>query len=350
MEVRMNPSAKGNGAEIESMLVIHQGAIGDFILALPVLSALRRAFPKARPFMMGYPRILQLAEGRFYAEEVFSIDQKGMATFFVREGSLDRGLSDFFSAFELIVVFGRDRDGALIGNLKRVCKGQIFHINPLPKWDEGVHLSDYLLKQLTQYEVPLSKTVPRLYLRESDREWAKNFWTEKGIRPEGRSQVIILHPGSGSRKKIWPLKRFLGFLHHLETQLAGPFLIILGPAEGPEVQRAFEERGSPHLIFAKGLSLVQLASVMEGCRLFIGNDSGISHMAVALGLPTIAIFGPTDHRVWSPRGEKVEVVRQEVPCSPCAEERFFLCKDLQCLHRVEISDVLKSIQSIGLEV
>ena len=95
----MNPSAKERTPEVESMLVIHQGALGDFILALPVLYALRKAFPNARPVMMGYPRILQLAEGRFYADGIFSIDQKGMATFFVREGPLDRTLSQFFGAF-----------------------------------------------------------------------------------------------------------------------------------------------------------------------------------------------------------------------------------------------------------
>jgi len=346
----MNLSAKERSPEVQSMLVVHQGALGDFILALPVLFALRRAFPETRPVMMGYPRILQLAEKRFYAEEFFSIDQKGMATFFVRQGPLDRTLSQFFSTFDLIVVFGKDGEGTLIGNLKRVCQGRIFHINPLPNWDEGVHLSDHLLKQLTRYGIPFSEMYPRLHLRELDREWGKDFWMGRGLSPEERSKVIILHPGSGSKKKIWPLRHFLDLFRHLQTQLKGKFLIVLGPAEGPEVQRAFEEMTSPHLILARGLSLVQLASVMEGCRLFIGNDSGISHMAVALGLPTIAIFGPTDPRVWSPRGEKVEVVRRGIPCSPCAEERFFLCKDFECLSRIEVGDVLKSLRSMGVEV
>jgi len=346
----MTLSAKGRTPEVQSMLVIHQGALGDFILVLPVLSALRKAFPEARTAIMGYPRILQLVEGRFYTEEIFSIDQKGMATFFVRQGPLDRALSQFFSAFELIVVFGKDGEGTLIGNLKRVCQGRILHINPLPNWDEGVHLSDHLLKQLTRYGIPLTETNPRLHLRESDREWGKDFWMERGLSPEERSRVIILHPGSGSRKKNWPLRHFLDLFRHLQTQLKGKFLIVLGPAEGPEVERAFEEMTSPHLILARGLSLIQLASVMEGCRVFIGNDSGISHMAVALRLPTIAMFGPTDHRGWAPKGEKVEVVRREIPCSPCGEERFFLCKEVECLNRIEVGDVLKRLRSMGVEV
>jgi ADP-heptose:LPS heptosyltransferase len=336
--------------EARSMLVIHQGALGDFILALPVLSALRKAFPEAQTAIMGYPRILQLVGGRFYAEEIYSIDQKGMATFFVRQGPLDRAIAQFFSAFELIVVFGKDGEGTLIGNLKRACQGPILHINPLPNWDEGVHLSDHLLKQLTRYGIPPSETNPGLSLRESDREGGKIFWKERGIAPEDRSKAIVLHPGSGSKKKVWPLPLFLNLFHHLQSHSGGTFLVILGPAEGPEVQRAFEELISPHLILAKGLSLIQLASAMEGCRLFIGNDSGISHMAAALGLPTVAIFGPTDYRVWSPRGERVEIVRRGIPCSPCSEERFFLCKEVECLHRIEVEDVLRKVRRMGVEV
>ncbi len=336
--------------EVESMLVIHQGALGDFILALPVLKALRMAFPHAKPFLMGYPRILQLAEGRYYGEQVFSIDQKGMATFFVVDGPLDRTLSQFFSAFELIVIFGKDAEGPLIKNLRKVFQGRLLHVNSLPHWDRRVHLTDYLLTQLRRFDIPPSEPYPKLYLNESDREWGNHFWRERGISPEERSNVIVLHPGSGSRKKLWPLENFLALFLHLRKQHRGKFLVVLGPAEGMEIQQAFKELGTSDLILSRGLSLVQLASILEGCRLFIGNDSGISHMAAALGLPTLAIFGPTDHRVWSPRGEKVEVVRIGLPCSPCPEERFFLCKDIQCLNRIEMADVLKGLQRIGVEV
>lgn len=347
----MMVSAATNGPpKIESILVIHQGALGDFILALPALSALRRTYPEARSVLMGYPRILQLAEGRFYAEEIYSIDQKGMASFFVREGPLDRGLTQFFGGFGLIVVFGKNGEGTLIGNLKRVCRGRILHVNPLPNWDDGVHLSDHLLNQIGRYGIPPSEKTPRLYLREEDREWGRGFWTGKGVSREERSNIIVLHPGSGSRKKLWPLKHFVNLLHYLQSKSGRKFLVILGPAEGLEIQQTFTTLNSPHVMIAKGLSLVQLASVMETCHLFIGNDSGISHMAAALGLPTLAIFGPTDHRVWSPKGERVAILRREIPCSPCAEERFFLCRDRQCLNLISVEDVLKRLRSMGMEV
>ena len=334
---------------VQSFLVIHQGALGDFILALPALETIRKALPHAKSVIMGYPRILELVEKRFYSDEISSIDQKGMATFFVREGLLDFTLSQFFKEFDLIVVFGKDGEGTVVGNLRRVCQGQILSINSFPSWDERIHLTDHLLKQFAQYGFPASEPVPRLRLKESDREGATDFWKRKGVVPGERSKVIILHPGSGSKKKVWPLDRFLNLAHTLQDHLGSKVLIILGPAEGPEVQRTFEGMRSIEFIMAKGLTLLQLASVMEGCWFFIGNDSGVSHMAAALGLPTIAIFGPTDRRVWSPKGKKTFVVQREIPCSPCPQERFFRCKDFECLRGIEMGEVLEGLGKIGVE-
>lgn len=336
----------GVSPRISSMLVIHQGALGDFIVALPSLEVLRRTFPHARPVFMGYPRILELIEKRFYADEMLSIDQKGMASFFVRDGVLDPHLSKFFMGFDLIVVFTKDGEGNLIRNLRRASKGQIIHINPFPRWDERIHLADHLLKELSRYGVSQPGGLPKLYLNEGDRIWGKTFWADGGVSPEERAGAIIVHPGSGSRKKAWPLDRFLLLMESLPRDLRSKVLVILGPAEGPEVRKAFETGNSGSCVLAKGLSLVQLASVMEGCRFFIGNDSGISHLAAALGIPTIAIFGPTDPKVWAPRGKRVAVVRRGIPCSPCPPERFFQCQHFECLKGIEVEDVLGGIQRL----
>jgi len=337
-------------SSVRSMLILHQGALGDFILALPVLELLRKSFPHGRSVFMGYPRILELVENRFYADEVLSIDQKGMASFFVGGGALDLPLSGFFNTFDLIAVFGKDKEGTLIGNLNRVCKGRILHINPFPRWDEGIHLVDHLLREFSRHGLSASDGIPRLFLNESDGAWANKYWTGKGIHPKERRQTIILHPGSGSRKKVWPLDRFRILLAYLQRNVSTRFFVVLGPAEGPEVRRVFEivTSGLP-VVVGEGLSLLQLASVMEGCRLFIGNDSGVSHLAAALGIPTLAIFGPTDPRVWSPRGKRVVVVQRKPLCSPCPQERFFQCQHPECLKAIEMEDVLEGIRRLGVE-
>ena len=334
---------------VRSMLILHQGALGDFILALPSLEVLRRAFPQARSVIMGYPRILELIENRFYAEEILSIDQKGMASFFVRGGPLDLRLSQFFKTFDLIAVFGKNGEGNLIGNLNRVCEGRILHINPFPRWDGGIHLIDHLLMELSRYGFSASEGTPKLFLNESDRAWAREYWMGKGVTAEERDTVIIIHPGSGSKKKVWPLDRFLKLTEVLQQHLSSRILVVLGPAEGPETRKIFENERPGFFILAKGLSLIQLASVMEGCRLFVGNDSGISHLAAALGIPTLAIFGPTDPKVWSPRGKNVMVIRKEIHCSPCPQERFFQCQHFECLKGIRLEEVLDGIRKLAFE-
>jgi ADP-heptose:LPS heptosyltransferase len=328
---------------------MHQGALGDFILALPALESLRKAFPHSRTIITGYLRILELVDQRFYAEGTISIDRREMVSFFVPGRPLDPSLSQLFDQFDLIVVFGKDEEGTLIGNLKRVCHGLILHIQPFPSRDEKIHLIEHLLRQFSRYGFPISGSNPRLHLKESDQDWGKDFLRRRGLTLEEKSKAIILHPGSGSKKKVWPLERFLRLAQMLQDRLCSKILILFGPAEGSEVERVFKEMDPQAFIQIKGLSLLELASVMKGCRLFIGTDSGISHMASALGIPTIAIFGPTDPRVWSPRGEKVWVVRKEIPCSPCSREKSFQCIGSECLKGIEIDEVLRGLKGLGIE-
>ena len=295
-------------SEVQSILVIHQGALGDFILALPALETLRKAFPHAKSVIMGYPRILDLVERRFYADAIFSIDQKGMASFFNRDGSLDLTLSEFFKTFR-----------------PHRCLWKKFRRNDHPESEEGLSGTnpfDQFFSTLggegsfnglssqailsTMGFLDLSHISETLFERVGSRV-GDGFLRSKGGLKVGRSKVMILHPGSGSKRKVCPFHPFIHLARTLQDRLRSKILIVLGPAEGPDVQKAFETMGPNVPILAKGLTLLQLASVMEGCRFFVGNDSGISHMGAALGLPTVAIFGPTDQRVWAPRGEETVV-------------------------------------------
>jgi heptosyltransferase III len=339
--------ARGSPQEgpIRSLLVIHQGALGDFILALPVLEALREAFPGARSVLMGYPRILELARGRVYGDDIVSVDQAGMGSFFIRDGELDPGLSRFLSGFDLLVVFGRERPGVFLGNLERVARGRICHLQSFPAWGQTVHVTDHLIAELARNGIPPAGTVPRIVLAPADRVRGRAWLSRAGVGE--REKAIFLHPGSGSRRKVWPLERLTAVGRVLEKRAGARILVILGPAEGAEARTVFEEAGFRSPVFVKGLSIPDLASVLaEGC-LLVGNDSGVSHLAASLGLPTVAVFGPTDPRLWAPRSERAVVVRRPIPCSPCPQERLIQCHHVDCLRGVAVGDVLDAIQSLA---
>ncbi len=330
------------GFEVRSAAVIHQGALGDFILALPAFETLRSSFPRARMTLIGYPRVLELAVGRFYAEEMMAVDQKGMASFFLPGGSLDSTLSGIFGRFDFIAVFGKDPGGPFVENLRRVSRGKVLHFESFPREKEQLHVVDYLLRQLSaQGFYPVNST-PRLFLRESDREWGAEFLRRIGLRPEERSSIVLLHPGSGSRNKVWPLDRWPRLAGLLRDRFESKILVVIGPAEGKEVEQALKG-----VLQVKAPSLLQLASVMERCGLFIGNDSGVSHLAAALGVSTLALFGPTDPGIWAPRGKDVFFLHGKTKCSPCSRASMRECMHLECLRQIKAEDILEKVVSRG---
>ena len=206
-------------SEVRSMLIIHQGALGDFILALPTLMTLRKAFPEAKPVIMGYPRILELVEKRFYAEEIVSVDQRGMASFFVRGGDLDPGLSQYFGTFDLIVVFGKETEGSIISNLRRVCQGQIIHLNSFPPRDERIHMTDHLLRELRRNQFSVEEQDPQLFLNRSDQAWGRSYLQEEGV--DGRRKGERHRPASRKRQPEETLAS--GTVHRARPFFPGPY-------------------------------------------------------------------------------------------------------------------------------
>jgi ADP-heptose:LPS heptosyltransferase len=124
------------------------------------------------------------------------------------------------------------------------------------------------------------------------------------------NHAIGIHPGSGSPRKNWPLERFVQVARLVEQRGVLRPLFLLGEAEGG--MDAQLSRLCPGLSCLKGAELLELAGTLSHCRGYVGNDSGVTHLAAALGVPVVAIFGPTDPAVWAPRGAQVRVVRAEV--------------------------------------
>jgi heptosyltransferase-2 len=122
---------------------------------------------------------------------------------------------------------------------------------------------------------------------------------------------IAIHPGSGSTAKNWPDERWWELLARLDA----PVLLVLGESERERwTARLLTEPAPPHRNrreIADQLPLPALASALRKCRLFLGHDSGVSHLAAAVGLPCVLLFGPTDPAMWAPPGPQVRVIRRD---------------------------------------
>lgn len=269
------------------ILVIRGGAIGDFILTLPVYAALRAQFPMTTLELLGYPHIAQLAGAGRLVDAVHSIEARALAGFFARHGQLDANLAAFFGSFAIIISYLYDPDGIFQENVARVSKAQ-FIVGPhRPDEAGGMHAAQVFLQPLARLAIFDADPVPRLNL----------------TLPSAPQGGLAFHPGSGSEKKNWPEGKW----KELVQKVSGSRLLLVGgEAEEGRLERLAE--AAPCEI-ARSMPLADLAARLSTCSVFVGHDSGISHLAAAVGIPTIVLWGDTAEAVWRPLGANVTLIK-----------------------------------------
>jgi heptosyltransferase-2 len=283
------------------ILVIRGGAIGDFIMTLPAIGALRERWPEAHIEILGYSHITELARGRHYADATRSIEGRALAGFFVPNGSLDSALVDYFRSFQLAVSYLYDPDRVFAENVIRCGVGQLIEGSPRPS---DVPAAQHYCKPLEQLAIYAESLQPKIHLTEADRRWAAEYLEQVGEGP-----FAAIHPGSGGERKLWDVEKFAELARWLAVDQGYRLLVVQGEADVRVVPALMALLGSLPVRAVQGLTLVQLASVLNRCGVFVGNDSGITHMAAAVGVPTVAMFGPASFPIWEPRGDRVRVVQ-----------------------------------------
>jgi ADP-heptose:LPS heptosyltransferase len=274
------------------ILVIRGGAIGDFILTLPALAALRQHFPEAIVEVLGYPHIVHLAVAGGLVDDVKAIEARGLASFFARGGTLDPALAEYFSTFNLIISYLYDPDLIFETNV-RACTDSQFIAGPhRPPENSEIHAAVTFLKPLQRLAIFDADPVPRLPIA---LKRAPDTW-------------LALHPGSGSESKNWPEARWLDLMERLMAQTNWQFLMIGGEAEGDRLEQLASAFSPERVQLARGLTLVEVAQMLTQCSFYIGHDSGISHLAAALGLPGLVLWGPSKRSVWGPLQTGFQVV------------------------------------------
>ena len=273
--------------------MIRGGAIGDFILTLPAIKLLRDSFPAAHLAILGHKHIVALAEMSRYADASRSIEYGPLSSFFSRDSELAPDLVDYFGGFQQVISYLFDPEQIFSNNLKRA---GVRHLIAGPAKITG---EEHAARQLAR---PLESLA--LYL---DNPAA--VVTPNEPRNVVRS-LIAIHPGSGSEVKNWPLERFIELAVALFRSNEGSRLLLIG-GEADEERVAQLARALPgeRVSVVANLPLPDLAGVLQNCALFIGHDSGISHLAAAVNTPCLLLFGPTDSAIWAPANPQVRVLR-----------------------------------------
>ena len=278
------------------ILALRAGALGDTLLALPSIEALRRlSGPSGEVDIVGTEPAVQLALGPRLATRVHSIDRSRFRALFQKSAD-DAELLSFLRRFALVLAWS---NLPLLAEKLSKLGIPLLHASPHPPAD--VHASDHLYRSLSPLGVLGPAPPPEIHLGEESRLAALQFLRENGLPP---SDFTALHPSSGSPRKNWPAERFQELALRLRRENRR-FVWIEGEADGKEVASLVRLVEAP---VARDLPLPVLASLLSLSRGFVGNDSGVTHLAAAVKARTIALFGPTEPSVWAPRGRSVQVL------------------------------------------
>jgi len=284
---------------LERILVIRGGALGDFLVTLPACAALRERWPEAHFACLGYLRVLELVTGagRGYFQEGRSLEPGSLAGFFTDGLILDPDWVDFFSEFDLVVSYLYDPSGVFARNLKRCHVPEIWLGEPKVPEQFGAPAALHFLGALpfaadAAFQDDALRS--RIFPQPADQAAAEALL---GNQPPS---FLAVHPGSGSATKNWPLENWVSLLEALR-KAGRPVLLVGGEADGPAIERL-----RPLATWtAFHRPLPELAALLSRAGRFLGHDSGVTHLAAAVGAPVTALFGPTDPAIWAPPGAKV---------------------------------------------
>jgi ADP-heptose:LPS heptosyltransferase len=281
------------------ILVIRSGAIGDTILMSVVFQALRRHLPQAYIAAIGVVERLQLINTPGLLDQIASIDMPGVSELFIPNTVLPAHLNAYFQRFDTILFYSTDPERIATRNLCKFCAQGVHRFDPFLPDDARQHITEYLLSTLRCLGIAATGFIPEIALPAQTVPFP--------VLSSDRLRVAI-HGGSGRPQKNWAARHFSELCQRLHQTFAAQVLVIAGPAEEEAARLIADHLPGQAVQVLRDLTLASVAAALRTCQLYIGNDSGLSHLAAALGIPTVVIFGPSDPKVWRPIGKDVHVL------------------------------------------
>jgi len=306
-----SPPERNEG--VARILVLELWNIGDVILAMPFLAQLRCLFPRAKITLVSRPFGEKLLAGTGLADEFIpagldwvpaehiSLSRKTIDLWRLsrklRPKKFDLAFSSRFHVWEhlLLAVSGAARRvGFAIGEHDAALTDAI------TVGESQQHKVEDWMRLLEPFGGAATVQAPRLHLDESERYWASGYLTSRGVAKE--DLLVGIHPGAGLVEKRWPLERFREVAAATATRSGVRVLVFAEPSGyGSELFAV------PGVVQAQ-VGLRELMALIERCGLLVCNDSGPMHIAAALGVPTVAMFGPGIERWFAPLGEGHEIL------------------------------------------
>lgn len=360
-----------------------QAGIGDFILLMPALRALRETYPNARIDLLA-PRHIERLVRRFHIVDTLIFTPEEVLIDLSQE--TDQGPLVRFDApqyrqllknlrevhYDAVLLFHHLQEAPLIELYKRIMlateakwlvglengNGAFLNIK-IPDPGFGVrHQAEYTLDLVRALGVNRKDNCLYLPISQEESQQAREMIDELGT-PSRTGPIIAMHPGCAfyMDARRWPLEHFAQLADALYRECGGSLLLLGGPEEfslREQVLRTMQS-AMPAKNFSGQESILLTAALIWHCDIFIGNDSGLMHVSTAVGTPTVAIFGLTNHKAWGPYtptdARKSLIVRQDLPCMPCTFVGHELgntagCATRDCLNTLTVDRVFDAARDL----
>jgi predicted lipopolysaccharide heptosyltransferase III len=306
-------------AAMQRILIIKLRYIGDVLLATPTVRAIKAARPDVRVTMMVNRGTEDVLSGNQDLDEIVVLDKGSLAA----QSRLIASLRS--QRFDTVIdLTDGDRSAFLswvsgasvrIGfNDDHRWRGRYYThvVQPVPGMQ---HRIDRDLEALKPLNIQAGSKDPQLQLTQEEMKGADQLLDQLGVQ---RSQsIVVLQPGARYWFKAWPPERFAELADQLTSQY-GCQVLIGGSSQDIDLAQQIRQMAKSSLIVMAGRTTIkQFAAIAKKAALFVGNDSGAMHIASAVGIPVVALFGPSSLREWGPRGGPVEVLYKELDCNSC---------------------------------
>jgi heptosyltransferase III len=317
--------------EITKILIWHQGALGDLLLAGPALVAISHHYPKARLAALGHPERWGLLAQSLPLDEIWDSGEGQWASLF-STGALPLRIRERLARFQLALVFSPRPQATLEDRLHQA---GIAAVHWLPSFPETGPDAVAVLQARRLAALGL-RYLPAPFKLVIDDNPA-----EEPAELPNPGPWLAVAPGSGQARKNWPLSHYYEVSRSLAWQFSLKVVWLAGPAEEatlPYLKALAQAQGQ---MLVANRSLARVARILSRCRLYLGNDSGLTHLAAAvMGPDVLALFGPTDPRVWAPPGPHVHTLVAPCPQAPCGAGRTIPCPESHCLSALAPETVL----------
>jgi len=332
--------------QVDKILIRGPNWVGDSVLAIPAMKAVRTRFPNAEITLLVRPWVAGLFKSAPFIDQVWieprpsSLGDWTRITRSMRTRRFDLGVllpNSFESALAMFL-------GRVAMRLGYATDGRrLLLTDPVSPLDQPRHQLHYYLGLLKSLSITVERPSIEISATAEERMDARRLLDEAGI--SSKERFLVINPGAayGSAKR-WHEQRFAELGDRLTKQLSMRAAIVGSLNEKAVANEIRSLMKVPAVVLTGKTSLESLIGVLSECSLMVTNDSGPMHIAAALGTPTIAVFGPTDESVTGPFGPRTRIVKHPVDCSPCLLRECPI--DHRCMTRVTVNDVYRAAMDL----